>query len=349
MKNIIVLSILVILIGGFLSVNSANCQEQTRKYSFSAGNQFGFVYGQAFEIVYPVPNSTKGELLSELIWDMKPVFYYGMYMDFGRTDISGGPGFFSSLSFKAGVPGDTGIMENRDWRSWENDALTDFSSHTNKTREFYWLDIATGISFPVKTYFYVKPYLFASWMRFSFTGRDGYGEYARSKPSSSQTYHPINDNPMTYTFTGDVITYEQNWLLAAAGISFGRKFRNFFSCDLSFQISKLTYCAAVDEHIDRRIVFMDFTGWSLYIEPKASVSFTMQQLELSLEAAYRYIDKTRGETYIKRGEGNFYLSEGDAGAGLSLLDMGLLFKIKPHSGNYIDYRNIALKKERTWK
>jgi len=330
MKNIAVFSVLVIIIGAFSANNPAFCQdfEKTRNYSFSLGTQFGFVHGQAFELVYPVPEETMGELLSELKWDMKSVFYYGAKFDFFRTDVMSASGFFSSVSFKTGIPGDTGIMEDRDWMSVENNALTNFSSHTNRTREFYWLDFALGASIPVRSYFYLKPFLSGSWMHFAFTARNGYLEYARKK--TSNTYFPIYDNPDKETLSGDVIRYQQDWFLIALGFSMGTKILSPFSFDLSFQISPFTYCAAKDEHLaeSKKIDYYDFTSWGLFLEPAGVFSFSVERIDLSLEFAYRYIGRTKGETHIKNDNGSYSLAINGAGSGLSLFNANLLVRIR---------------------
>jgi len=312
MKNISVFAVLVIIAGSLAVNNSAFCQESAKKrnYSFSVGAQFGFVHGQALELVYPARGETKGELLSELKWDMKYVFYYGAKFDFSRTDVMSAPGFFASVSFKAGIPADSGIMEDRDWMSKENSNLTHFSSHTNKTREFYWLDLALGTTIPIKTYFYVKPFVSGSWMHFSFTGRDGYFKYP-------------NEEGM---FSGNVIHYKQDWFLIALGISAGTKILSPFSFDLSFQISPFTYCAAKDDHIRRETIFMDFTGWGLFLEPEASVSFKVKQIEFFLNFNYRYIGRTIGQSYQNEKNTGFFIGN-KAGAGLSLFSTNFLIKI----------------------
>jgi len=325
MKNITVLTVLVIIIFSF-SLSTAYCQEEEseRNYALSFGTQFGFVHGQVFELVYPV--NTKGELLSELVWDMKPVLYYGFQLDFGRIDIMKELGFFASVSFKTGVSADSGIMIDRDWASIENDALTNYSRHTNKTNEYYSLDAAIGASIPIGQYFYLKPFISGSWMRFSFTGRDGFLRYAREK--GNDTYFPIDDNPDEKTILGDNIHYKQDWLLLAAGFSIGTKILYPFSFELSFQISPLTYCAAIDNHLDesKRNDYYDFTAWGLFLEPRGSFSFELEQIEFSLEAAYRYIGRTWGASYIKIGE--YGINNGNAGAGLSLFDMRFLVKLR---------------------
>ena len=329
MKNIAVLTVLVIIIGASTANNSAYCQnlKKEKNYGFTFGTQYGFVQGQALELVYPIPGDTKGELLSELRWDMKPVFYYGAQLDFGRSNPMSGLGFSSSVSLKTGVPGDSGIMEDRDWMSQENGNLTHFSSHINKTHEFSRFDTAIGASFPVKSYFYLKPFLSVSWMRFSFTGRDGKIKYARVKSVNPASYFPIDDNPIEESLTGDDINYSQDWLFIAAGFSAGTKFLSRFSFDLSFQISPFTYCAAIDEHLARKYTFMDFSGWGLLLEPAGSLSFTVEQIKFSLEFDYRYIGKTRGESYSRQSGGSFYPT-GAAGAGLSLADFRFVVKLQ---------------------
>ena len=326
MKNITALAVLVIISGTF-AVNNLLCQTQERTYDFSIAPQIGFVHGRALEVVYPV--DTPADLLSELRWEMKPVFYLGAQIDFGRLNPMKGPGFFSSMSFRVGFSGESGVMEDRDWMSVENSSLTHFSSHTNETRKFYWMDIAAGASLPINHRFYIKPFLSGSWMLFSYEGKDGYGKYARPKDKSalySDTFFPIDDNPIEYTYSGVVIRYTQEWYLFAAGLIFGIMLPADFSLDLSFQISPLAFCAAVDEHLTRNVKYMDITSRGLFLEPKCRLAYTVNQLEFSFEYAYRHIRKTRGTTYQKNAGGD-YFANGEGGAGLSLSDTRFLVKI----------------------
>jgi outer membrane protease len=326
MKNITALTILVITISVFSPNNYIHCQEtEKRNYGFSIGLQSGFVRGQALEVVYPVPGETMGELLSELRWDMKNIYYLGIKMDIARIDTLSAPGFYSSLSFKAGLPADSGVIENRDWMSNENNALTHFSSHTNRTNQFFTLDAAIGISVPVNSFFFFRPFIGGSWMRFSFTGRDGHLKYARVKGFNA--YFPIDDNPIIRQLEGELIRYEQNWLLITPGLSVGAKILQF-SFDLSFRASMFTYCAATDEHIARRTIFKDYTRLGLFLEPGLSISYSIQRVEFSLEAAYRHIGRTRGLTYISENDGAYYVAANKAGAGLSILDTRFIVKLR---------------------
>lgn len=298
-------------------------EEDGSKYGFSLAPRFGIIYGQALELVYP--DGTKAEFLSELRYDIKPVYYFGLQLDLQRKDIMTKPGIFSSLSFKAGIPADSGIHENRDWESIENDALTKFSTHTNKTRQFFSVDLKFGALLSVNSFLYLGTFLRGNWTRFAFTGRDGIGTYAREKNYS--TYYPIDDNPIIIPFDGNVIHYRQDWFLFSPGILAGVKILNF-TFDLSFQISPLNYCIAKDEHIDRKIIFMDYSGFGLFFEPAVTVSYAMRRIEFVLETSYRYNGQTKGNSYMNSNNTGNYLLGTSAGAGLSLLDASLLVKVR---------------------
>jgi outer membrane protease len=290
---------------------AANQPEKSR-YIFSVSPLAGIIYGQAFEYVYPIPGQTKAELLSELKWDMKPVFYAGLQLDFEPADIMRSLGFFSSISFKAGLPKDSGVMEDRDWQSAGNSSLTNFSSHTNRTNSFYILDAALGISLPVKSIICIKPFLSGSWMHFSFTGRDGYYEYV----------NPPNKGLLS----GNVINYKQDWLLVAAGFEIETNVFSPLTINLSFQISPFTYCNALDEHIRAKDFYNDITSMGLFFEPKLNLVYNMKRIDLMLDVAYRRIGRTNGKSYKKENK-NYEIIDNKAGAGLSLLDARFLVKI----------------------
>jgi outer membrane protease len=281
------------------------------------------VYGHAEEIVYS-SGSTKNEMLSQLLWDMKPLFYCGALLDFGRTNPMEKWGFFSAVSFKAGIPAKSGKMEDRDWQSTANTALTNYSSHDNETREFFWLEGTAGVSIPVKSLFALRAYAGVSYMRFSFTGWNGSLRYASG---SGGDFGSIDDAEEIAIF-GRVINYSQDWLLLAPGVSAEFRFLTFFSGELFFQISPLIWCADLDEHLLVMKEFRDYTRWGLFLEPRARLAFNPgERLSLSLDFAYRYITGSRGEVYQRPLTGGAYAHAGEAGTGLSMMDTGFMVKI----------------------
>ncbi|MCL2243731.1 MAG: omptin family outer membrane protease [Treponema sp.] len=324
MKNITVLAVLVIIIGASTANISVFCQNNSREtedyqqkinsktqnvkqYDFSFAAQYGFVYGQASELVYK--GNINNDLLSELLWDMKPVHYLGVQLDYNSKDLMSSPGFFASTSFKAGLPGDSGIMEDRDWIN--SSFPTHFSSHTNRTDDLFWIDIVLGASFPARQ-FYIKPFFSGSWMRFSFSGRDGNGIYPGS----------------TVSFQGkEVIYYLQDWFLIGTGFSIGTKILSPFSFDLSFQMSPFTFCSATDEHLMTETTYRDLTAWGFYLEPGGNISVNMKYISFSFNLSYRFIGRTIGPSYRDKDNSGFFIQEGNAGAGLSLLDTRFLIKV----------------------
>jgi outer membrane protease len=323
MRNITVLIGLVII----LCAQPVVAQNE-RPYSFSLGSQFGFFYGQAEEIVYP-SSEFKADLLSQLLWDMKPVFYIGLLADFSRRNPMEKWGGFANLSFKYGLPRKSGKMEDRDWESYENTALTSFSSHDNQTNKLFLLDLSAGFSVPLNRIILLKAYLNVSYMHLGFSGFNGYGKYARGNPPYSGKYYPIDDNPTLKDYYGKVINYTQNWFHIAPGVSFGFFFHKNFSAELSFAISPLIFCNDEDQHLTTNVQFLDIMRGGLLIEPGLNFSFIANKwIELSLGCSWRHISKTRGETYWRKpiGEGA-YFQQGMAGAGFSFIDTGFSLKV----------------------
>jgi len=328
MKNITAFAVLVIMI---VCVRPAFSQEeQAASYAFSTWTRAGMLFGQTEELVYP-SSAYKAEWLSQLLWDVKPVFYYGLTLDFARARPLTQWGFFANLSLKNGIPGNSGNMEDRDWASVENTALTHYSIHDNITNELFLFDFSAGVSFPLKHMLLMKAYLTMSYMRFNFTGQYGYAIYARETPKGSGIYASINDAPHYYSFADweKVINYTQKWLTIAPGVSLGYYFNDRWYAEVAFQISPLIFCDDLDEHLITGVQYRDYMRGGIFLEPGVHVSYSIgQRLELSLECSWRYISGTWGETYVSPLFMENYVQQGEAGAGLSMIDTGLCLKIR---------------------
>jgi outer membrane protease len=149
-------------------------------------------------------------------------------------------------------------------------------------------------------------------MHFTFTGKDGYYKYSEYNQGQ---------------FSGDVINYKQDWFLAAAGFSVETNIFAPFTIDLSLQISPLTYCIALDEHIDRKTFFSDYTSMGLFFEPKLNLGFNINRINIMFDVAYRHIGKTRGKSYHKYTGQRYETSQNESGAGLSVFDASFLVRI----------------------
>jgi outer membrane protease len=326
MRNITVFAVLVIIVNGVLFAE----ETPAAPYALSTWTSFGVFLGQAEEIVYP-PSGHPAKMLSQLLWDIKPVFYYGLSLDFSRTQPLEKWGFFTTLSLRNGIPGKSGKMEDRDWVSIENAALTHYSIHDNKTNTLFMLDVSAGLSFPIHQ-FLLKPYITFSYMYFSFTGQYGRGTYARETPEGSGIFAPIGDNPDTVSYAGweKVINYTQSWLTTAPGIALGYYFNRFYA-ELFFNISPLITCDDRDEHLTNNKVFKDKMRGGIFLEPGFHFSFIAnRRLEFAFDFSWRYMNGTRGASWYHEGaigKADF-IKEGEGGAGLSLFNIGLCMKIR---------------------
>jgi outer membrane protease len=295
-------------------------QGTQRTYGLSIAPQFGFVYGQAIELVYPDPQY-HGKYLSELLWDMKPVWYYGCALDFGKTEPYVKPGFSSGFSLKFGIPGDSGSMEDRDWLSRTSARLTDYSHHTNTTNYLLFLDGTAGATIPAGKNFLVRLFAAVSYMRFEFTASDGCGIYSDETP----------DGIIKIDFDEEVMTYSQDWLIFAPGISLKQRFSQYFTADFSLKISPFVFCSDIDRHLRTGRMYKDFPRWGLFVEPKLELSFrAADSFDIGLDLAYRSIGGSRGDIYETAidADAPYTFFRDLAGAGLSLLDAALLAKIR---------------------
>ena len=329
MRNITVFAVLVIMLG---CAQFASAQEEmpVKSYALSSWTSFGTFLGRAEEIAYP-SSDHNAAMLSQLLWDIIPVFHYGLSLDFSRTQPMEKWGFFTTLSLRNGIPGKSGTMEDRDWMSVENDALTHYSIHDNFTNELFIFDMSVGLSLPLNQML-LKTYVTMSYMRFSFTAQYGYGTYAREiGKKGSGIFASIDDNPDRISFVNyeKVINYTQNWITVAPGIALGYYFYRFYA-ELFFNISPLISCTGLDEHLTNSQVFKDYMGGGLLLEPGFHFSFIADRwLEFSLDFSWRYMDGTKGETWYGMPIGTTtFVSAGEAGAGLSLFNIGLCMKIR---------------------
>jgi len=323
MRIVLLFTVFVII---FCCARSVDAKEN-QDYSFSLCPQSGFVYGHAEEIVYP--SDTKADLLSRLLWDMKPVFYYGLLMELSPVKPMERWRFFSGLSMKFGIPGKSGVMEDRDWGSVENTELTMFSTHDNITKEFFLLDFSTGFSFPFLNALLVKTFVSISYMNFYFNGENGSAIYARQLGPG--IYAPIDDAPQKMSFNGlgKVISYSQEWFYAAPGVSLGYDYKGYFLAEISFMISPLVLCAGLDGHILTDTQFRDNMTGGIMLEPGFRFSFNAnRRLGISCDINWRYIRGTRGLSYNRPIGIGKYKQGGEAGSGLSILNTALLLKVR---------------------
>lgn len=268
------------------------------------------MYGSSWEIVYQ--NSATDEYLSELQWELKPLFILGLGFTFEPLNTSG---FFTDISIKAGLPGKTGTMEDQDWDT--KGELNGFSSHTNNTKASFFLTLDGGYSFSITKMFYIRPLLSFDYLFISMEGSNGYYRY-------------FNGNSWdTGPFNGTVITYFQHWFLFSPGLCIG-VMPGRFTIKGEIKITPLIYCFDTDDHILRKTRFLDYMGGKIAVKPALDISFAFTpRIAAGIGCSYLYIAGTRGDTVVEQytansSSGQIYNS---AGAGLSLFESSLYMKI----------------------
>ncbi|MDR2471474.1 MAG: omptin family outer membrane protease, partial [Treponema sp.] len=112
-------------------------------YGFSLSAGPGIMYGTSYEIVYR--QSGSDDYLSELRWDIKPLYYLGLELELAPARPLERWGFFAALGARAALPMKTGTMEDRDWIHPSGD-LNLFSSHDNYTTAAVMANIEAGFS-----------------------------------------------------------------------------------------------------------------------------------------------------------------------------------------------------------
>jgi outer membrane protease len=290
-------------------------------YTLSTAPVFGFLYGHSRELVYMEPGSDT--LLSELIWDIKPLFLWGASLDFSRRYPLEKTGFFADVSARFSVPYRTGYMEDRDWLASGN-RLSAYSIHDNYTQWAMLFDLHTGVSLPIKSAGVFKLYAGFHYMRFDWVGRDGYTQYGTG------LYTPWNKDDTKKPEVGPIISYVQNWFILAPGVSFYIPLHRFFTVNLDLQISPLVFCLDQDDHLLTQYRFNDYTFWGVFIEPRGEFIFSPhKRIDISLSAAYRFIRDPRGytiQTNLNTGEETNHPDS--AGVAFSALAAGISVKIR---------------------
>ncbi|GHV18219.1 hypothetical protein FACS189493_7260 [Spirochaetia bacterium] len=298
-------------------------------FTLTAETQFGIMYGEGEEIVYGAPSGAP--YLSQLLWDIKPLTYFGAGLSLVVKNPALPVGFFTGLLVKAGIPGFTGSMEDRDWQDNDQQYLTNFSTHDNYTAGAFFLDYDLGVSIPIrlteKRTMDLKIFGRFSWMDLEWISYDGYLQYG-AHSYGSPDYGPWDASlAKTYSY-GPAVGYNQVWILAAPGIAADIPVGDLFSIGVSFTISPFIWANAYDSHFKRELQFKDYPSGGLMLEPWGELVFSPnERLAIALHGSYRYISGAQGDGYHRITTGEYVL-DGSGGAGYYALNAGLSLKVR---------------------
>jgi outer membrane protease len=295
--------------------------EKDSRVSFSAYIQTGIFYGQAEEIVYQ--DSQSSDYLSQLLWDLKPLAYAGAGLSFSLNERKDAVGLYTDLSFRVGIPAQTGIMEDRDWK--KPSTLTNYSVHYNYITQAFLTDFTLGISLPLKHQNRILAFLnletALSYRYFDWVARDGYYQY--DVTNGWDTSDPIT------LLSGDVLEYYQQWLTVSPGFAIAVPILSRWLVEVSLNISPgWIWIWDRDNHILTNTKYYDYlTGGSL-VDCGLTISYSFNtHLGLESTVSYRYIRNSRGDILESVNDQLSSWSNKQAGAGFHALDAGLIFKV----------------------
>jgi len=306
-----------------------------KEHNFTAGASFGFLNGQAQEIVYM--NSTSENKLSELLWNFKSLPYIGLDIKYSWLKPENGFGIFANGSCKFGFPGGTDIMEDRDWDAFNlygvdnPDWLTNYSAHDNNTESAILMDFNLGMSFLISQKILLKSYFSYHYMRFLWSASGGSLLYPMWYDKNKHEY--ADGHGYVFPQSTVVCTYEQTWHIISPGISFYGEFNRFFDIEIALEVTPFIWCLAVDEHLLRENGGLEVTDGLIggaFIEPSILFSYKpSDHFVLSLSFSYREISKSRGNTkeqYKDLPTASFY--KNISGGGYTATDIGIIAKYK---------------------
>jgi outer membrane protease len=267
-------------------------------HSFSMQIESGVLYGTAYEILYE--NSHSADYLSELQWNIKPLWFVGAFFEYAPKDPLANNALFFNADIKIGIPSKAGVMEDRDWmdRSKPN-VLTHFSSHDNKTTEAFIMNNATGFSIPLMGDFLAKVSLDFMLMHYQFEAWDGYTQYGTN--TTRPPYNPWNPNFKKVDFNGLGLDYYQLWIILKP--TFGIEwYRDKFVFKSAFSFNTDVFCYTVDNHLVRDPPFT-LTGIlqnGLFLEAKGSFFYKLSKnFSVGISIAYTSIEGTRGDVTLE--------------------------------------------------
>jgi outer membrane protease len=325
MKNIPVIFILVSIFSVLLGQIPLHAESSAfDPYTLSFHAMSGFIYGQGEEIVYKSPGSEV--YLSQLLWDAKPLFYWGAGLELSLSRPLAARGFFGEVTANFGVPSESGGMEDRDWLASGHDDLTHYSSHRNFSQGMLLLAVKTGVSVPLFSLFYIRFFLSFSYQEFKWQAEDGFNQYAEKIGGD---YAPWDPSIPQIDSSGPAVRYVQNWYILFPGLSLAVPFFKF-TFSLSYGISPLIKGFAQDNHLSKAKLnqYNDDLYGGIFQELKGNLSFSpVKYASLGLSLAWRSVRGARGASWSRNNgapsQGFFYNGGNSAGAGYSFWDTSL--------------------------
>jgi outer membrane protease len=338
-KRITVFFIFVSLLAAPLCADSGEAEDGRKTlpaYTLSLNTRFGMFWGQAEEQVYGSNDSDR--LVSQLLWNIKPLWYAGMGLEFSQKDPLAGLGFFGALSVKFGIPGRSGIMEDRDWLA-AGGGLSHYSRHDSLNSGTLFLDLLAGLSVPLGRVLVFRFLLGPSYTHLSWNAYDGYYRYGKNVGTNfNPIYQPLEDSDPAIPISGAVISYSQDWFFLLFDFSLLLFPDRFFSGTLFFNAGPVLKFAGWDDHYMRINTgfygqFADEINGGYVLEPGGEFRFSpAEKLSLFMRFSWRrVIAASHGSSYGRRtgdGKWNWDSLGNTSGGSFQTMDLGIGLEVR---------------------
>lgn len=311
-------------------------------FSLSVEPLFGMKWGQMNEYVFSKKSKFSYDKLSELNWEIKPEWYYGL-------NIQGGwKRFFVETGVKFGVPKHTGLMIDSDWQNifyssanGGNTVKTNYSESDNYLDYDVSFEIKGGYEFKIFEIFTLKPAIAFEYQNIKFTGKNGTGWYGYTVGANDvYNYGPWyncedTNHQKILDFSGEeVIVYNRvaDYLWLGSDFSFLAPYSNTLIFNTGFFFAPYVYAVSFDYHLIREFDYADLTTgffgafkWNLGAEYKIN-----DRHSIILNANYFFMRVLRGDDYEKKSsESNYKKSNAaDGGAGARYFDLCFSYRFK---------------------
>jgi outer membrane protease len=288
-------------------------------YNLYAEGTMGFLVGTGDELLYQPDGSDN--YISRLVWDIKPLFYYGLALGFEPKDAARTAGLFAELGIRSGLSGgNSGNMRDYDWIG--GSGLSHYSEHEAVIERAVLVDLRIGVSVPAFSSVYMRLYGGIEYDNILWTAQNGFFRYPSQSPSEGK-------------FTGPVGNYVQGWLVAYPGVSAYIDFAPF-TADISFAISPLLRMDAVDNHL----LLIDNTSGrfsnyrfsaegELYLKPSCKLTLVPSAgVSFSLIYSFTWFKSGKGDCFLQNtgtnsNNGTVYRASNKTGGALQAHEIGL--------------------------
>lgn len=315
LKTTLVKKLLILSAAFTFSAASASAGD----WHFSAEPLFGVRYGTLGEYVYTPDTSGSYQKLSELDWDMKPVWYYGGKASFGWRGIS-------LSGYAAGsIPGRTGSMYDSDWQNitinGDADTKTNYSISENTLTSSYKLGADVSYTFYLDKYVSVQAIAAVDYMYTKMEARNGYGWYADASTLGTSVGYSYDSDNAIYFSSGELrgVDYTREDMLTWIGVTnIITPFRQFTGT-LSFFVSPYAYIQSIDCHYGNgsNNYYIDImSGFcSAYkFETAGAYNFT-KNFSLRLTVSWIFSGIIKGEDYYSTSQSGPWTKVSDVRSG----------------------------------